>query len=199
MKKRALWFTVLLAAAISAFGDGDKKDLMARMGFSKEEIAKDVSAHKATTGILGTGAGKSDPKEAALVLREANEVNKLRELSAVRQQAESFAAAAEKEAFLAKAKQKGAEEKAESARRGIRRMALGFSNTWTYANALDDRDTLERNAQEAREVADEETRNAEQARVAANAIIAKAYAAERKLEEERLARVVAIRDRPPQR
>jgi hypothetical protein len=44
-----------------------------------------------------------------------------------------------------------------------------------------------------------ETRKAEQARVAANAIIAKARSAEAKLEEERLARVVAIRDRPPQK
>lgn len=156
MKKRALWFTVLLAAAISAFGDGDKKDLMARMGFSKEEIAKDGAAQKATTGTLRTVSGKSDPKEAALLLREASEVNKLRELSAIRQEARSFAEAAEEKASLAKAKQKEAEEKAEAARREIRRMAFGGSANWTYANALDARDTLERKAEEAREAADDD-------------------------------------------
>jgi hypothetical protein len=80
VKKHILGLSLVLAGAISALGGGAEKDraLMARMGFSKEEIAKDAAAHNAVTGTLDATGGKSDPKEAALMLRDANEINKLR-------------------------------------------------------------------------------------------------------------------------
>ena len=203
MKKHIFTLLLVLTGAVGAASGGDEKDreeLMARMGFSKEEIAKDAAIHNATTGTLGAVGRRSDPKAAASVLREANEVNKLRELSAVRRQAESSAAEAEKRAALAKTKQQEAEEKAEVAKRETRRMARNDGvSAWTYGDALDGRDKFVREAKEARVAAEEETRMAKQARVAADAIIAKANAAEAKLEEERLARAVATRDRPPRR
>jgi hypothetical protein len=181
--KKVILIALLATAPVSRGFAGSREELMVRMGFSKEEIAKDGAAHN------GAAAGKSDPKEAAMILRDANEVNRLRELRAIQYQAESVAAAAEKSAVLAKAKEKDAEEKAEGARRATRRMLLGGANNWMYATALDDRDRLERNAQEARDASYEETRKAEQARAAANAIIAKARAEEAMLEKKRLARI----------
>ena len=168
---------------------------MARMGFSKEEIAKDVAAHKAMTGTLNAIPGKSDPKAAAPVLREANEINKLRASRALRQQAESLVAEAQNRAALAKTKQQEAEAKAEVAVRETRKMIFNDGITaQTYGQALDGRDKFLEAAQEARAAAEAEARKAEQLRVAADAIIAKANAAEAKLEEERLARAVANRD-----
>ena len=45
MKKRIFALSLVLAAGTRAFGGGDEKDLMARMGFSKEEIAKSDRLH----------------------------------------------------------------------------------------------------------------------------------------------------------
>jgi hypothetical protein len=200
MKKPALCLTMLLVAAISAFGGGDKKDLMARMGFSKEEIAKDVAADKPATGTRGGVAGKSDPDAAVLVLREANEINKLRASSALRQQAERLAAEAEKRATLARIRAQGAEAKAEVAKRETRKLIYNDGiSAKTFGDALDGREKFVREAEEARAVAEEEARNAEQVRVKANEAIAIAKAGEAKLEQEGLARAIAIRDRPSQR
>lgn len=203
MKKHAPWLAVLLATAIGAFGGQDEKDreeLMARMGFSKEEIAKDVAAHNAVTGALGAVAGKSNPKAAAAALSEANEINKLRDLSALRQQAESLRAEAQKRAALAKTRQQEAEAQADVAVRETRRLMLNDGITpQVYGQALDGRDKFLRLAEEAREAAEAAVREAEQVRVTADAAIAKAKSAEARIEAERLARVVAIRDRPPQR
>jgi hypothetical protein len=178
------------------FAETSREELMSRMGFSKEEIAQDAAAHNAMTGTLETIPGKSDPKAAASVLREATEVNKLRELSATRQQAENSIAEAEKKAALAKIKQQEAEEKAEVAKHETRRLALNDGvSAQTYADALGGRDKFVREAQEARTAAKEEIRKAKETRVAATAIIAKANAAEAKLERERLARALVNRDR----
>lgn len=174
---------IALIAAVSfsrGFAETSREELMARMGFSKEEIAKDAAANRSTAGTL---AGKSDPKKAALVLREANEINKLRDLSAIRQRTESLIAEAEKSAALAAAK-------AEAAVRATRRMIFDDSISGpAFSQALDARDQLVA-------AAETQARELEQARIVAAPIIAKARAAEAKLEEERLARVVAIRDKP---
>lgn len=191
MKK---WILIGLLAAVSVNHGfaGSREDLMARMGFSQEEIAKDIEAHNALTGTLDVTGGKSDPKAAALALREASEINQLRASRALRQQAESLVAQAANIAAQAKVKQEEAGSKAEVAARETRKMIFNDGiSAQTYSQALDGRDKFLDAAREARAVAEAEARKAEKARVAADAIIAKANAAEGKLEKERLARVVA--------
>ena len=189
--KKAILIALITAVSFSrGFAGTSREELMARMGFSKEEIAKDAATHKATTGTLDTVAGKSDPQAAALVLREANEINKLRASSALRQQAERLAAEAEKRATLAKIRAEEAEAKAEMAKRETRKLIYNDGiSAKTFGDALDGREKFVREAQEARAVAEEEARNAEQVRVKADQAIAIAKAGETKLEQERLARI----------
>jgi hypothetical protein len=194
--KKVILIGLLAAVSFSRGLAGTRREeLMARMGFSKEEIARDAAAHKAVAGTLDAMGGKGDPKTAASVLREADEINQLRTSRALRQEAESLAAEAEKRAALAKIKQEEAEADAEVARREARKMTYNGSGALAYGKALDARDHFVTAAQEARTLAKEEARKAEQARVAADAVIAKAKATEAKLEKERLARVVANKER----
>jgi hypothetical protein len=109
----------------------------------------------------------------------------------MRQQAESLVAEAQKRAALVKIRQQPAEAQAEVAVHEARKMIYyGGISGQTFGEALGGRDKFVDAAQQARAAAEAEARKAEQARVVADAITAKANAAEAKLEKERLARVV---------
>jgi hypothetical protein len=188
MKTLSIGLLALLFSSVTAFA-GSREELQARMGFSKEEIAKDAAAHNALTQKLDATGGKTDPKAAASGILESNESNALRASHARRQHAESLVVEADKRAALAKISQQEAEGKAEVAVRVTQNMLFnnGISAP-TYSQALDGREKFVHAAQEARAFAEDATRKAEQARVLADAIIAKANADETMLEQKRLAR-----------
>ena len=129
---------------------------------------------------------QNDPTTEAMVILEAEEMNKLRASQSARRQAESLALEAEESAAAAKAKQKEAETKYAAAKHGILyNPAVTAEN---FAQALDIRANCQRAAQEARDDAQEKATTAQRVRESANKIIAQAEAEESKLEKERLAR-----------
>ena len=148
----------LLAAVPFGHGfAGTREELMARMGFSKEEIAKDKAAHNSLSGTLDATGGKrkATQKAAAATLREASEINKLRASRALREKAKNLAIEAEKRATLSKIMQQEAEAKAEVAVRETQKLIFNAGiSVQTFGEALAGRDKFVNAAREAREVAE---------------------------------------------
>ena len=184
IKTRATLVTLLLTVSVSPDWAADSRErLMARMDFSKEQISQDVEVQIVTAKTLP----KNDPTTGALALPEAEEINKLHASPSARSQAESLAVEAEKSAAAAKAKQEKAEKKYEAAKRGI--LYSPAVTAENFALALDIRTNCQREAEEARQDAQEKAATARQARESANKIVAQGEAEESKLEKEPLARV----------
>jgi len=77
MKKHIFTLSLVLAGTVGAFAGGDEKDLMARMGFSKQEIAKFKASHPPMTAAdaESTATVKDDPaQEAAANAKDAAEI-----------------------------------------------------------------------------------------------------------------------------
>jgi hypothetical protein len=174
--KKAILIGLLAATPFSRATAGDREELMARMGFSREEIARDAASHNALTAKLDAIGGKSDPKAGESARRETNLINELRALNIRRQQAENLAEEARHRAAVAKAEQLDAEANARVARSEPRTYSLN-----SYYEFLHE-------AKAARATAEALARKAEETRLAADAIIAKVKAAEANLEMEQQAR-----------
>ena len=186
IKTRATLVTLLLTLAVSPDWAADSREqLMARMDFSKEQISRDVEVQIVTAKTLET-LPKSDPTTGTMAIGEAEEINQLSASRFARSQAESLAIEAEKSAAVAKAKQEKAEKKYEAARRGI--LYSPAVTAENFALALDIRTNCQREAEDARQDAQEKAATACRARESANKIIAQGEAEESKLEKERLAR-----------
>lgn len=170
----------MIAATAAA---GDKAALMARMGFSKEEIAKETAGNP-------TG-DKGDPKAAAEVLKEAEEINKLRGSAQLRRQAENMAKDAEQRASNADGAADVAERKAGDARSALRTLIYngGFSAGRPSADVIADVEQMESEARKARREAEKAESIAKEARQNADEICSRAKAKEDELEAKRLARV----------
>ena len=174
--KKAILIGVLAAIPFSRAFAGDREELMARMGFSKEEIAGDAATHNTVTAKLDAIGGKSDPTAGESARRETNLINELRGLNIRRQQAENLAEEARHRAAVAKAEQLDAEANARKARSEPRTYSLS-----SYYEFLHEAKAL-------RATAEALARKAEETRLAADAIIAKVQAAEAHLEMEQQAR-----------
>ena len=174
--KKAILVGLLAAIPFSHAFAGDREELMARMGFSKKEIARDADAHHALTAKLDAIGGKSDPTAGESARRETNLINELRALNIRRQQAENLAEEARHRAAVAKAEQLDAEANARVARSEPRTYSLN-----SYYEFLHE-------AKAARSTAEALARKAEETRLAADAIIAKVKVAEAHLEMEQQAR-----------
>ena len=174
--KKAILIGVLATIPFSRAFAGDREELMARMGFSKEEIAGDAATHNALTAKLDAIGGKSDPMAGEFARRETNLINELRALNIRRQQAENLAEEARHRAAVAKAEQLDAETNASKARSEPQTYSLSSYHEFLHE------------AKAARATAEALARKAEETRLAADAIIAKVQAAEAHLEMEQQAR-----------
>ena len=181
IKTRATLVILLLTVSVSPDWAADSREqLMAPTGFSKEQISQDVEVQIVTAKTLET-LPKSDPPTTTMAIGEAEKINQLSASRSARRQAESLAVEAEKSAAAAKTKQEKAEKKYEAARRGI--LYSPAVTAENFALALDIRTNCQREAEEAREDAQEKAVTARQARERANKIIAQGEAEESKLEK----------------
>jgi len=90
---------------------GEREDLMARMGFSKEEIARDKQRHDALAKKLDKIAPKNDSKPAEVALQDAVQIDQKRSENAAVQKALALAAEAETKAAEAEQRKEEAWQK----------------------------------------------------------------------------------------
>lgn len=187
--KKVILIGLLAAVPFGRGFAGEREELMARMGFSKEEISKDAVAHNALTGKLDANGGKSDPKVGELERRETDEINELRALNTLRQQAENLAGETRHRAVVARAEQLDAEARAQVALNETNAVTdvLGVS-ALIRGQAWDRYYPVRDAAKEARATAEAEARTAQETRAEADATIAKVKAAEARLAIQQQAR-----------
>src|SRR5438128_2142849 len=122
MKTIHVMGAVLTLVSVGPGFAGSREELMSRMGFSKQEIAKDESKHTELVKALDAVSPKNNSESGNAALGNAGEMNRPLTAQQIRDQAEALAQGAQEKADIAKAKQKEAEAKAEAAKARVLKM-----------------------------------------------------------------------------